>query len=136
MWDGWGVDNLNTRFQPAMAAGVTAAQVPALKLKWAFGFPGARSAYSQPNVVGGRVYTGSNDGTVYAIDARSGCLYWMFRAKSMVRSSVVVGPDKRAYIGDLEREPVRARYGNRQADLAEKGRRPTVHAHHSHPQVV
>jgi polyvinyl alcohol dehydrogenase (cytochrome) len=102
MWNGWGVDNLNTRFQPAAAAGLTAAQVPALKLKWAFGFPGARSAYSQPNVVGGRVYTGSNDGTVYAIDARSGCLYWMFRAKSMVRSSVVVGPDKRAYIGDLD----------------------------------
>jgi polyvinyl alcohol dehydrogenase (cytochrome) len=102
MWNGWGVDNLNTRFQPAAAAGLTAAQVPALKLKWAFGFPGARSAYSQPNVVGGRVYTGSNDGTVYAIDARSGCLYWMFRAKSMVRSTVVVGPDKRAYIGDLD----------------------------------
>ena len=102
MWNGWGVDNLNTRFQSAAAAGLTAAQVPALKLKWAFGFPGARSAYSQPNVVGGRVYTGSNDGTVYAIDARSGCLYWMFRAKSMVRSSVVVGPDKRAYIGDLD----------------------------------
>jgi polyvinyl alcohol dehydrogenase (cytochrome) len=102
MWNGWGVDNFNTRFQPAAAAGLTAAQVPALKLKWAFGFPGARSAYSQPNVVGGRVYTGSNDGTVYAIDARSGCLYWMFRAKSMVRSSVVVGPDKRAYIGDLD----------------------------------
>jgi polyvinyl alcohol dehydrogenase (cytochrome) len=102
MWNGWGVDNLNTRFQPAAAAGLTAAQVPALKVKWAFGFPGARSAYSQPNVVGGRVYTGSNDGTVYAIDARSGCLYWMFRAKSMVRSSVVVGPDKRAYIGDLD----------------------------------
>ena len=102
MWNGWGVDNLNTRFQPAAAAGITAAQVPNLKLKWAFGFPGARSAYSQPNVVGGRVYTGSNDGTVYAIDARSGCLYWMFRAKSMVRSSVVIGADRRAYFGDLD----------------------------------
>lgn len=101
-WNGWGVDNLNTRFQPPAAAGLTAAQVPNLKLKWAFGFPGARSAYSQPNVVGGRVYTGSNDGTVYAIDARSGCLYWMFRAKSMVRSSVIVGPDQRAYFGDLD----------------------------------
>src|SRR5215472_6596661 len=102
MWNGWGVDNFNTRFQPAAAAGLTAAQVPTLKLKWAFGFPGARSAYSQPNVVNGRIYTGSNDGTVYAIDARSGCLYWMFRAKSMVRSSVVVGADKRAYVGDLD----------------------------------
>lgn len=101
-WNGWGVDNLNTRFQPASAAGLTAAQIPSLKLKWAFGFPGARTAYGQPNVVAGRVYVGSNDGTIYAIDARTGCVYWMFRAKSMVRSGVVVGPDKRAYIGDLD----------------------------------
>src|SRR6185503_9316055 len=101
-WNGWGVDNLNTRFQPASAAGLTANQVPGLRLKWAFGFPGARTAYGQPNVVGGRVYVGSNDGTIYAIDARTGCLYWMYRAKSMVRSGVVVGPDKRAYVGDLD----------------------------------
>ena len=101
-WNGWGVDNLNTRFQPSSAAGLTASQIPSLKLKWAFGFPGARTAYGQPNVVGGRVYVGSNDGTIYAIDARTGCLYWMYRAKSMVRSGVVVGPDKRAYVGDLD----------------------------------
>ena len=101
-WNGWGVDNFNTRFQPAAAAGLSASQIPNLKLKWAFGFPGARTAYGQPNVVGGRVYVGSNDGTIYAIDARSGCLYWMYRAKSMVRSGVVIGPDKRAYVGDLD----------------------------------
>ncbi len=101
-WNGWGVDNLNTRFQPASSAGLTASQIPNLKLKWAFGFPGARTAYGQPNVVGGRVFVGSNDGTIYAIDAQTGCLYWMYRAKSMVRSGVVVGPDKRAYIGDLD----------------------------------
>jgi polyvinyl alcohol dehydrogenase (cytochrome) len=101
-WNGWGVDNLNTRFQSVSAAGLTASQIPSLKLKWAFGFPGARTAYGQPNVVGGRVYVGSNDGTIYAIDARTGCLYWMYRAKSMVRSGVVVGPDKRAYVGDLD----------------------------------
>jgi polyvinyl alcohol dehydrogenase (cytochrome) len=101
-WNGWGVDELNTRFQPAAAAGLTASEVPALKVKWAFGYPNGRTAYGQPTVVGGRVYTGSNDGTVYAIDARTGCLYWMYRAKALVRSSVVVGPDKRAYVGDLD----------------------------------
>lgn len=101
-WNGWGVDDWNTRFQPAKAAGLTAEEIPSLKLKWAFGFPDAVTAYGQPTVVGGRVYTGSNDGTVYALDARSGCIYWMFQAKAMVRSAVVIGPGPRAYVGDLE----------------------------------
>ena len=34
-WNGWGVDLSNTRFQPS--PGLTAQQVPTLKLKWAFG---------------------------------------------------------------------------------------------------
>ena len=38
-WNGWGNDNSNTRFQPAAQARLTAADVPKLKLKWAFGFP-------------------------------------------------------------------------------------------------
>jgi polyvinyl alcohol dehydrogenase (cytochrome) len=96
------VDERNTRFQPAKAAGLTAEQVPGLKVKWAFGFPNAVTAYSQPTVVDGRVYTGSNDGTVYALDAQSGCIYWMYQAKSMVRDAVVIGPGPRAHFGDLE----------------------------------
>src|SRR5580693_8419146 len=36
-WNGWGPDQGNSRFQPN--AGLSAAQVPGLKLKWAFGFP-------------------------------------------------------------------------------------------------
>ena len=101
-WNGWSPDERNMRFQPAKAAGMTAEQVPALKLKWAFGFPEAVTAYGQPTAVDGRVYSGSNDGTVYAIDASSGCLYWSFQAKAMVRDAVVIGPGNRAYFGDLE----------------------------------
>jgi polyvinyl alcohol dehydrogenase (cytochrome) len=101
-WNGWGVDEKNTRFQPAKAAGLTPEQVPSLHFKWAFGFPNAVTAYSQPTVAGGRVYTGSNDGTVYALDAQSGCLYWTYQAKAMVRDAVVIGPGPRAYFGDLE----------------------------------
>src|SRR6516165_4010871 len=37
-WNGWGSDMSNSRFQSAQAAGLTAAQVSQLKLKWAFGF--------------------------------------------------------------------------------------------------
>ena len=60
------------------------------------------TAYGQPTVVNGRVYVGSNDGTVYAMDAQSGCLYWRFQAKAMVRDALVIGPGARAYFGDLE----------------------------------
>ena len=38
------------RFQSAQQAGLTAEQVPRLSLKWAFGFPDATSAWSQPTV--------------------------------------------------------------------------------------
>jgi polyvinyl alcohol dehydrogenase (cytochrome) len=72
-------------------------QVPGLKVKWAFGFPNTVTAYSQPTIVDGRVYTGSNDGTVYALDAQSGCIYWMYQAKSMVRDAVVIGPVPRVF---------------------------------------
>lgn len=101
-WNGWSPDERNTRFQPAKTAGLTAEQLPSLKLKWAFGFPDAITAYGQPTVAGGRVYTGSNDGTVYAIDAQTGCFYWRYQAKAMVRDAIVIGPGSRAYFGDLE----------------------------------
>ncbi len=72
-WNGWGVDPAtNARFQPASAAGLSAAQVPSLKLKWAFGLPLAEEAHSQPTIVGGRVFLGSDAGTVYSLDAATG----------------------------------------------------------------
>ena len=53
-WNGWSPSVTNTRFQSAAAAGLTADQVPKLTLQWAFGFPDATSAWSQPTVAGGR----------------------------------------------------------------------------------
>src|SRR6185503_18077717 len=58
-WNGWGNNTHNTRFQPAPATSLTAAQLPRLKVKWAFGFPGDLDANAQPSVVGGRVFVGS-----------------------------------------------------------------------------
>jgi polyvinyl alcohol dehydrogenase (cytochrome) len=101
-WNGWSPDDRNTRFQSAKGAGLTAEQVPSLKVKWAFGFPDTITAYGQPTVVNGRVYIGSNDGTVYALDAQTGCLYWTYQAKALVRDAVIIGPGPRAYFGDLE----------------------------------
>jgi polyvinyl alcohol dehydrogenase (cytochrome) len=100
-WDGWGVDLDNSRFQPEDQAGLTAAQVPGLKLKWAFGFPGGFTAYSQPVVVGGRVFVGDTIGGVYSLNASTGCTYWKFQAAAGVRTAVTVGPGHLAYFGDL-----------------------------------
>ncbi|HKA52144.1 MAG TPA: c-type cytochrome, partial [Candidatus Binatia bacterium] len=60
-WNGWGASLANTRFQTAERAGLSAEQVPNLKLKWAFGYPEGTVA-SQPTVVGGRVFVGTNHG--------------------------------------------------------------------------
>lgn len=100
-WNGWGADLENSRFQPADQAGLTAAQVPQLKLKWAFGFPGGFAAYSQPVVVGGRVFVSDPLGGVYALDASTGCAYWKFQAAAAVRTAVSIGPGDLAYFGDL-----------------------------------
>src|SRR5579863_5106769 len=36
-WNGWSADGINTRFQSQANAGIAAADVPRLKLKWSFG---------------------------------------------------------------------------------------------------
>ncbi len=100
-WNGWGADLDNSRFQPPDQAELTAAQVPQLKLKWAFGFPGGFAAYSQPVVVGGRVFVSDPLGGVYSLDAATGCAYWKFQAAAAVRTALSVGPGNLAYFGDL-----------------------------------
>jgi polyvinyl alcohol dehydrogenase (cytochrome) len=93
-WNGWGVDAGNTRFQPAKNAGLTASQVPNLKLKWAFGVPTGLSQYNQPTIVSGRVFLGTDTGYVYSLDAKTGCVYWSFQTKAAVRGALSVGPVK------------------------------------------
>ena len=77
--------------QTAAAAGLAAADVPRLKLKWAFGIPGVSASGSQVTVVGSRVFVGSRNGMVYALDTKTGCLAWAFEADAGVRSTPVVG---------------------------------------------
>jgi polyvinyl alcohol dehydrogenase (cytochrome) len=107
-WNGWGNNTDNTRFQDGRAAGLTAAQVPRLKVKWALGFPGDLDANAQPTIVGGRVFVGSQGGTVYSLSAATGCIYWFFKAASSVRGAVTIaqvttsaGPSATAFFGDL-----------------------------------
>jgi polyvinyl alcohol dehydrogenase (cytochrome) len=96
IWNGWGRDVRNARFQPD-AGGIVAGNVASLKLKWAFGIPDATQSRAQPAVVGGRIFMGSTSGGVYALDAATGCTYWTFRAQAGVRTAVSVGPISGGY---------------------------------------
>jgi polyvinyl alcohol dehydrogenase (cytochrome) len=89
-WNGWGVNTQNTRYQDRAMAGLTAAEVPKLKVKWAFGFPGELSADAQPTMAGGRVFVGTQSGAVYALSAATGCVHWVFQADAAVRAAVTI----------------------------------------------
>jgi polyvinyl alcohol dehydrogenase (cytochrome) len=89
-WTSWGADAGNWRFQNAAQAGLGAAQVPRLKLKWAFGVPKVTTMRSQPAVFRGRLFLGGDNGIVYALDAATGCVLWETHTKQP-RSGMVIG---------------------------------------------
>src|SRR5687768_13071415 len=93
-WSGWGHDSSNTRYQNA--PGLAAADVPKLKLKWAFAFPGDLQSYSQTTIAGGRIFVGSWGGKVYSLNAATGCIHWYFDAGAGVRSAISIGQIKTA----------------------------------------
>jgi polyvinyl alcohol dehydrogenase (cytochrome) len=93
LWNGWSPTPDNARFQTAAAAGLTLDQVKRLKLKWAFGFEGDVTAFSQPVVLGNNLFTGSAGGMIYALDAAAGCIRWSYQAGGPVRMSVLAQPN-------------------------------------------
>jgi polyvinyl alcohol dehydrogenase (cytochrome) len=90
-WSGWGGPT-NARFQNTKAAGISAADVPKLKLKWSFGLPGGQSMYSQPAVAFGRVFVGNDNGVVYSLDAKTGCTLWAYQADMFGRFAPILAP--------------------------------------------
>lgn len=87
-WNGWGRDPENSRYHPK--PGIDPADVPRLKVKWAFGYPGSFT-YGQPTIAGDRLYVTSGNGTVFALNAQTGCLYWTFKAGASARTAISIG---------------------------------------------
>ncbi len=101
VWSGWGADPHNNRFQTASSAGFDRDNLKNLKLKWAFGFPGAAATFGQPTSFAGRLFVGSEDGTVYSLDAATGCIWWSFRASATVKTAISVSKTSQlAFFGD------------------------------------
>ena len=96
-WIGWSPTSSNTRFQSPRDAGLTAAQIPNLKLKWAFGFRGDIIAFGALTIRSGTLFTGSASGTIYAMNAKTGCLYWTFQANGPVRSAPLIAENEAGY---------------------------------------
>lgn len=92
-WNGWGNGPANTR-RPS--SGLTANDLPKLKLKWAFGYANVSAARAQPTVAGGRLFAASENGEVHALDPATGCSYWSFKAQAGSRTATSVGKYKNA----------------------------------------
>jgi polyvinyl alcohol dehydrogenase (cytochrome) len=99
-WNGFGAGLSNARFQGSDAAGLRLADIPKLKLKWAFGLGDITNARGQPVVSGGRLFA-SAASKLYALDAKSGCVYWTFDAEGPIRSGVVAGKST-IFFGDAK----------------------------------
>ena len=91
-WNGWGNGLTNTRY--AKDAKLTAADVPKLKLKWAFGYEGVNAARAQPAIAGGRMFVASENSQVHAIDPKTGCTHWTYKAAAGVRTALTIAPYK------------------------------------------
>ena len=64
--------------------------------------PDAWDVYpSSPTVVNGRVYFGSGDGNVYAVDASTGVLQWKFATGDVVHASPAVAGNT-VYVGSYD----------------------------------
>ncbi len=104
--EGWGLTLAGTRFIPDEVASLKASAVPRLALKWAFAYPAATRARSQPVVAAGAVFVGSQDGSVFSLDLKTGCMRWRFQADAEVRTAVSIsdwsqGAKALAYFGDF-----------------------------------
>lgn len=87
-WNGWGGYGVtNARYQPD--PGFAATDLPRLKLKWSFAYPGGVS--NEPTVASGRIFVSSMGGITYSLDAGTGCTYWSRDMGAPTRAAISLG---------------------------------------------
>lgn len=70
-----------------------------LSLAWRFGTGGPVLASAA--IVGGKVYVGSSDGTLYCLDLVTGSKIWAYRASDAIEAAITV-VDNRVYFGSKD----------------------------------
>lgn len=102
----WGMRPENWRAVGNDQTSVSAKNASDLKLAWTFAFPGSTRARVQPTVAVDVLFTADQFGTVYALDAATGCIRWTVQSDKEIRSPLIVGtnaagePDA-LYFGDI-----------------------------------
>lgn len=84
----WGIDEHNTRFQPAQRTSITAQNVARLRLKWVYGFSN-QAPRSYPLVSEDTIFIGDADKGVVALDRRTGCTRWTFAHPGAISSAIL-----------------------------------------------
>jgi len=84
------------RGSPALVGVAEGTLADSLKLLWRF--KTKDSVRSSAVIGGGRVYAGSDDGGLYALDARSGKAIWVFKTEDTIESSPLL-LDGAIYVG-------------------------------------
>jgi polyvinyl alcohol dehydrogenase (cytochrome) len=135
-WNGWGNGPANTRFQPKSQGKLAAADLPRLQLEWAFGYANVSTARPQPTIAGGRLFAASENGHLYALNLRTGCRYWTYRAQAAIPTAAIVGHYRTADGSD----GVAVFFGDRKANAyavdAQTGRQIWVRKVDPHPAAA
>lgn len=101
-WTQVGGDATSHRFQKQ--PGLGKADVPRLKVKWAFAMPGG----GMPTVIGDWLWITNRSGKFYALDAKTGCVRWAVegaasRTTPMVVRSAISPSGWATFIGERSR---------------------------------
>ena len=100
-WTSVGMGDASSRYQPN--PGLSAADVPRLKVKWAYAMAGG----SMPTVVGDWLFIANRSGKTYALDAKTGCVHWALelaaRTTPMVIKSSISPSGWATFVGERNR---------------------------------
>ena len=127
-WNGWGNGVANTRFQSRQRR-AHRRRPPEAETEVGVRLSGRHLGARAADVAGGRLFVASENGEVHALDPKTGCTHWTFKAQAGVRTALSVGPvQERAsargyavYFGDSRANVYAVDAQHRPADLGPQG---------------